>query len=78
MRRPERVIPAFGAFAVAGEPAALADRMHPAAASGENPVRVNLVSDISDDLDPRRFNGVMQRGSQFGDTEPDYKMAAGL
>src|SRR3954469_10190798 len=77
MRGAETVVLALGALGETGEPAALPQRPNPLAASGQNFVRVGLVSDVPDQPVVRRVEYVMQGDRQLDDAEACSEMATG-
>ncbi|GJE67749.1 hypothetical protein LNAOJCKE_4982 [Methylorubrum aminovorans] len=65
MRRAEGVVLALGALGETGQAAALAERADAIAPSGEDLVRVALVSDVPDDAIVGGVEHVVQRHGEF-------------
>ena len=65
MRRAERIVFAFGALSETRQPAALAKRTNAVAPTGQDLVRIGLVTDVPDQLVGRRIEHGMQRHGKF-------------
>ncbi len=72
----EHVILALGPLQKAGQPALLPQRVEAVVASGENLVRVALVTYVPDDLVDRRVEAVVQRDRQLDDAESRADVSA--
>ncbi len=78
MRRPERVVSAFGALGEARQPAFLAQAAHAFAPPRQDLVRIGLVADVPDQPVRRRVEDMVERNRQLDHAEPGAEMAAGL
>ncbi len=65
MRRAEGIVFAFAALGKSGKAAALPQRMHSGAASGQNLVRIALMTDVPDQAVMRRIEYIMDSCRQF-------------
>ena len=74
----EDVVLRLAAQAEAGEPAVLAQRLHPVAPAGEDLVRVGLVADVPDQQVARRVEQVVQGDRQLDRAQVRGEVAAGL
>ncbi len=72
----ERVVIAFGALGETGQSAAGAQRANAIAASGQDLVRIGLVTDVPDQAIARGVENIMQGRGQFDDAEAGAEMSA--
>jgi hypothetical protein len=77
MRGAERIVFALGALGEAGETVALAQRADAIAASGQDLVRIGLMTDVPNQPVVRRIEDIMQRDGEFDHAEAGTEMAAG-
>ncbi len=77
MRRAERVVFAFGPLGEARQAAALADGADTLAATGQDLVRIALMTDVPDQAVVGRVEDIMEGDRQFDDAQPRAQMAAG-
>ena len=78
MRRTEGVVFALGALCETGETTALAKRADAVATTGEDLVRIGLMTDVPDEAIFRRVEDVVKRNGEFDDAEARPQMAARL
>ena len=71
------VVLALGALEESGHSVLLAERLHPIVATGEQLVRVALMSNVPHELVARRVEGVVQRDRQLDHAEAGADVAAG-
>src|SRR5687768_3164475 len=73
----ERIVFAFAALQEPGETGLLSQRFHPRVASGEELVRISLVTDIPDQLVAWRVEHRVQRDGEFDHPEAGTDMPTG-